>query len=279
MTPTRRTLLVLALLLTAAVSALGAHDMFLKPHATVTVALLNGTFEASENVITRQRMRDVSVVRPGGRVTHPPASSWRDTAAHHPHPDSVDTALLELDTGDPGTYVVGVSTRARVFTLSAREFDDYLAHDGVLDVLEQRRDAPPDSVTERYSKHVKALVQVGEARSSGYAHELGYPVEFVPLRNPYELQVGDPLEVRFLRDGRPVPDHLVYASYEGHHSHDASDGHVEAVRTRTDAHGVARIELSHAGKWYVRAIHMVERPDEAGVDYESNWATLTFEIR
>lgn len=294
----RKTSVVLAGLFLAAAGTLSAHDMFLKlpsfflePDAKARVALMNGTFEASENVITRDRVVDVSVVHGDGRVVHPLASAWRDSAVHHPNPDSTDTAILFFDTGDPGTYVIGVSTKARVFTLSAEDFDAYLEHDGVLDVLEMRKErgasadsvtqrgTPADSVAERYSKHVKALVQVGEVRSGTSGHELGYPVEFVPLRNPYELGVGESLEVRLLRAGEPVADQLVYASYEGHHGHDESGGHREAVSTRTDDEGVASIPLSHAGKWYVRAIHMVETTDEPEVDYESNWATLTFELR
>ena len=70
----------------------------------------------------------------------------------------------------------------------------------------------------------------------------------------------------------------MYASYEHYHQHDAQ-GHVEAVTTRTDSYGVATIPLSGAGRWFVRTIHMVETMSEPDVDYESNWATLTFEIR
>lgn len=298
MKPSRKTVALLAALTVAVVGTLRAHDMFLKlpsyflePNASAKVALINGTFDQSENVITRDRMTDVSVVRGDGEVVHPPTSAWRDSAVHHWSPDSVDTAILEFETGDPGTYLIGVSTAPRVFTLSATEFDDYLEHDGVLDVLEMRvdrgasaeetteRGTPADSVTERYSKHVKALAQVGDARTDTWGHELGYPVEFVPLGNPYALGAGDELRVRFLRSGEPVADQLVYASYEGHHGHDDEGGHVEDVETRTDAEGVAAIPLSHAGKWYVRAIHMVERTDEPEVDFESNWATLTFEVR
>lgn len=288
MNPTRRTLTALAALVVAAVASAWAHDMFLKlpsfylePGAPAVVALMNGTFEQSENVITRDRMRDVSIVRPGGEVTHPPESAWRDTAAHHSDPDSVDTALLEFRTGGPGTYVIGVSTKPRVFDLSAEDFDAYLEHDGVLDVLEMREEQGrlDEPATERYSKHVKALAQVGEVRTDDYAHTLGYPVEFLPLQNPYDLGVGDVLEVRFLRRGEPVADQLVYASYEGHPGHDESGSHLEAVSTRTNERGIARIPLERAGKWYVRTIHMVERTEEPEVDYESNWATLTFEVR
>ena len=281
------TLATLAALSVVIVTAARAHTLFLKldsfflePNSTATVALYNGDFDKSDNAIARNRMLDVSVVGPGG-VVHPPESAWRDSAVFHWSPDSVDTALLTFETGDPGTYLIGVSTAARVITLSAEDFNEYLVHDGITDLIDQREAAGKtnDDATERYSKHVKALVQVGDARSGQWAHEPGYPVEFMPLANPYELGVGDELRVRFLRAGRPVANQLVYANYEGYHGHNEAGGHVEAVTTRTDGDGVATIPLSGKGRWYVRTIHMVETTDEADVDYESNWATLTFEVR
>ena len=281
------TLATLAVLTVVIVTAVSAHTLFLKldsfflePNSTGMVALLNGDFDNSENAVTRDRMLDVSVVGPGG-VVHPPESAWRDSAVFHYSPDSVDTALLTFDTGDPGTYLIGVSTAARVFDLTAEEFNEYLVHDGIVDVIEQRTAAGKtnDDATERYSKHVKALVQVGDGRSGQWAHELGYPVEFMPLSNPYELGVGDELRVRFLRAGEPVANQLVYANYEDHHGHDEAGEHMEAVTTRTNTDGVATIPLSGTGRWYVRTIHMVETTSEADVDYESNWATLTFQVR
>ncbi|MDE2764206.1 MAG: DUF4198 domain-containing protein [Gemmatimonadota bacterium] len=281
------TLAALALVTIVIATAARAHTLFLKldsfflePNSTATVALYNGDFDKSENAVARDRMLDVSVVGPGG-VVHPPESAWTDSAVFHWSPDSVDTALLSFETGDPGTYLIGVSTAARVITLSAEDFNEYLVHDGITDLIEQREAAGKtgDAATERYSKHVKALVQVGDARSGEWAHELGYPVEFMPLANPYELGVGDELRVRFLRAGESVANQLVYANYEGHHGHTEAGEHVEAVTTRTDGEGVATIPLSGEGRWYVRTIHMVETTDEADVDYESNWATLTFQVR
>lgn len=277
----------IALLSVLIVTALSAHTMFLKldsfflePNSTGMVALINGDFDKSENVITRDRMLDVSVVGPGG-TTHPPESAWKDSAVFHWSPDSVDTAILAFETGEAGTYLIGVSTAARVFALTADEFNEYLVHDGIIDVIAQREAAGQtgDEATERYSKHVKALVQVGGARSDQWSTELGYPVEFMPLQNPYELGVGDELQVRFLRSGELVDNQLIYASHENHHGHDAAGEHVEALTTRTNADGVATIPLTGAGRWYVRTIHMVETTAEPDVDYESNWATLTFEVR
>ena len=85
------------------------------------------------------------------------------------------------------------------------------------------------------------------------------------------------MPVKIYFKGKPVPDQLVYASHAGFHEHDDDGQHIEAVQTRTDASGLAQIKLTQKGLWYVRLIHMVVS-EEQGIDYESNWATITFEI-
>jgi uncharacterized GH25 family protein len=271
----RSVMLVFALALAGSASL--AHDMFLvvpdhqlAPHATTMVAIHNGTFEKSENSIDRDRMLDVSIVDGAGGVKHPPASRWKDEEAR---------TLLELTTGGPGTYLVGVSTQPNMIELTAEEFGEYLHHDGILDVLEARkRDGISDrDARERYSKHVKTILQVGDSTTDSFRHRLGYPVEIVPLANPASLQAGDTLEIEVLAKGERLPNQLVYASYEGYHVHGEEGTHREAVETRTGEDGVARFELSHPGRWYVRLIHMVP-VDEKDADYESNWATLTFQV-
>ncbi len=274
---------VLAIIAASLVLGLGstgrstAHDLFLKlksyflqPDSRVTVSLINGTFERSENAIARDRMLDVSVVGPNDQVSRPATSQWRDEN---------NAALLEFQTGPSGTYTIGVSTAPRIIELAADDFNTYLKHDGIVDTLKARTDADEldQDARERYSKHVKAIVQVGDSRTAGYDARLGYPVELVPLQNPYALKVGDALDVLFLKDGQPVTDHIVYASHEGFHGHDDAGDHVEAFSGRTDKKGIVRVDLNSAGRWYVRTIHM-ESVDEQEVDYESNWATLTFEI-
>ena len=273
----KKTLLTVAALVLL-VGSLYAHDMFLKlrtyflvPHTETSIALYNGTFDKSENVITRDRMQDVSIVGPNDEVVHPDTSQWREKD---------NTTWLDFETGEAGTYVIGVSTRSRFIDLSAEEFNGYLEHDGVQDVLDARKREGKleEDAREQYSKHIKAIYQVGDKRTDAYQHRLGYPIEIVPLKNPYEIGVFDTLEVLVLRDGQPVANQLVYASYAGYHGHDEGGGHVEAVQTRTDDEGVARIEIKSAGQWYMRLIHMVES-QEKDVDYESNWATLTFEVK
>jgi hypothetical protein len=244
------------------------HDL---PAASeVAIALYNGTFEKSENSIDRDRMTDVTLVDGQGKLSHPTTAQWRDEDNY---------SILSLKTGEPGTYVLGVSTKPRMIELSAEDFNEYLAHDGVLDVLESRKVEGnlDQSANERYSKHVKTLLQVGEAKTDTFSTFLGYPIEIVPQNNPADLGPGDTLKVLVMADGSPAADQLVYASYADYHSHDETGGHHEAIKTRTNDRGVAEIPISRGGRWYVRLIRMLP-VEEAGVDYESNWATLTFEV-
>ena len=80
----RRVFASFVVLVMVAVGVASAHTMFLKlesfllePSSKVTVQLINGDFDLSENAISRDRMLDVSIVGPSGR-THPPKSAWRD---------------------------------------------------------------------------------------------------------------------------------------------------------------------------------------------------------
>ena len=197
------------ILFIAAVGLVGAgsvfaHDLFLRfdqsflaPHQEVTLPLVNGTFEQSENSISRDRMLDVSLVGPKDEVVHPAAEAWRDEG---------NETLLDFTTGPTGTYTLGVSTKARMIELTGEAFDRYLDHAGVDDVLadRERLGLLGTPANERYSKHVKTVFQVGETRSAGFGATLGYPIEITPQQNPYELNVDEVLEVLVTKKRRPA---------------------------------------------------------------------------
>jgi uncharacterized GH25 family protein len=269
----KRLILLTTALLLAAAGALAAHDLFLKldsyfvaPGASLTVRVLNGTFSKSENAVAKDRLLDISVVTPSGR-THLDTAAWADRG---------DTSVLTVPTGESGTYLIGASLRPRELRLEAKEFNTYLASDGVPDVLAaRRRDHELDRpARERYSKHVKALVQVGATRSDGYRTPLGYPAELVPLDNPYALRPGASLRVRALVDGRPIANQYVVTG-----GRTSGGARIAQRGIRTDAEGVARVALRSAGVWYVKFIHMARASGDTTIDYESKWATLTFAVR
>jgi uncharacterized GH25 family protein len=268
----RSIVLALGLLFGAAVS-LAAHDLFLKPEsffvqpgAALRVRVLNGTFSKSEGAVTRDRLRDLSLVTPDG-VMLLDTSAWHATG---------DTSVLTIQTRTPGTYVIGASLRPRELKLEAKDFNAYLASDGVPDVLEARRRSNEleRPARERYHKHVKAIVQVGDPRTEGYTTILGYPAELVPIDNPYALKPGRVLRVRALVDGEPVANQLVISG-----GRSPSGVRIAQRSVRTDSGGVARVRISSRGAWYVKFIHMERAAAEATVDYESKWATLTFGVR
>jgi uncharacterized GH25 family protein len=248
---------------------LGSHDMYLKldnyflpPHTTATIQLFNGTFDKSDNVIDRDRMIDVSLVGNGQR-SHPATAQWSEL-------DSV--TLLTFKTGEPGTWVAGVSTRPRSLAMTAADFNDYLAHDGVLDMLAARKanNTLDQDAVERYSKHVKTIFQVGDSRTDDWQTRLGYPIEFVPLGNPYHLHTDEALRVQLLWQGEPLPNQLVYVDHVATHSHaDATAGHTHAhagETPHTHPHESATAS-SHE--------HEHEHTDDAAHEHEHESATAT----
>lgn len=204
-----------------------SHDMYLKldtyflaPNSDGTIYLYNGTFEQSENVIDRNRMADVSLVGNGTR-TRLDTTQWSEK-------DSM--TILNFATGAAGTKVAGVSTLPRNISMEAAAFNRYLKHDGVIDMLEwrEKNNALDQNAVEKYAKHVKTIFQVGDTRTDDWQAELGYPIEFIPLSNPYDLQEGDELKVKLLWQGQPLANQLVLADFAASkHAHDHAHGEAD----------------------------------------------------
>lgn len=255
----------------ALVASVFAHDLFLKtdsfflaPNSKFTVKIMNGTFLASEGAVSYARVNDVSVVS-GGKRAHPQEADFTKDET---------TAFMNLKTGAPGTYVVGLSMKPREISLKASEFNEYLKEDGLPDTLEERRKTGEleKDAKERYAKHVKAILQVGKMLTDDYKTVLGYPVELVPQQNPYKLKKGESIEILCLRDGKPLAGQVVLAGRE------ENGKIIAAPEMRSDASGIVKLRLIGAGKWYVKFINMTKSGDP-NLNYESKWTTLTFELK
>jgi len=268
----RRTRLLVPALVLASSGALAAHDLFLKlseyfvrPDAPVRITALNGTFTTSENAIARARVADLSLAGPGGRQ---PVDTARLAA------EGTRTAI-RTRTGSAGTYVLGLSLRPSEITLKGEQFNEYLREEGLLTTLAARRAAGELArpSTERYAKHVKVIFQAGAAHSESYATVFGYPVEIVPLTNPYELKAGDTLSLRLLKNGAPAAGIAALAG-----GRNTAGSAIPTAALLADHDGVVRVWLRAPGTWYVKFISMT-RVSEPKLDYISQWATLTFAVR
>ncbi|WP_245224716.1 DUF4198 domain-containing protein [Pseudozobellia sp. WGM2] len=239
-----------------------SHDMYLKmdtyfvdANQQATIHLYNGTFDKSENVIDRDRMLDASLTGNGER--------YKITDDQWSEKDSI--TILSFKTGDSGTWVAGVSTKPRSIEMKADAFNKYLEHDGVLDMLEWRQEnkALDKDAVEQYSKHVKTIFQVGDKTSDDWNANLGYPIEFIPMSNPYDKHTGDDLKVKLLLKGEPLTNQLVYADYkptENGHTHGDSIEHSHADQAQGHSH--EEEEHSHSATAKEHS-HSHEKSDEA----------------
>jgi len=244
---------------------LKADDYFFEEGEKAELYLFNGTFDESDNIIATDRIINPVVLGPGYRY-QPQFSDYYNKD---------DVTFLKFTLGREGTYVAGISTRPRDIVLSGTDFSNYLEHEDLLHVLNARAKAgiSDSSARESYAKHVKALLQVGDAPSEHYASELGYPIEFIPLKNPYTLRTGAEMSFQLQLNGKPLKNQVVHVS---HRSRGSVKG-VEQTYT-TNRKGQVSFAMNARGQWYAAAIYM-EEGNVDRVDYVSQWATITWEVR
>ncbi|HSK79223.1 MAG TPA: DUF4198 domain-containing protein, partial [Thermoanaerobaculia bacterium] len=174
----------------------------------------------------------------------------------------------------PGLQVLVYDSRREPVELDAPKFEEYLQEEGLEKVISLRKERGQSAAPGRevFSRCAKALVAVGgkEARGRGFDQVAGLPLELVPEKNPYTLAGGGEIPVRLLYQGKPLADVLVVAFQKGRAD--------QAVSALTDRKGRVTLRFDRPGAWLVKAVHMIPAPKDTGVDWESFWASLTFEI-
>jgi uncharacterized GH25 family protein len=265
---------VVALLLAVVCAAtLSAHDMFIKldsyflaPGDTLRVPILNGTFTKSENGIEFERVSQVLLLSPGG-FSSPAPLAWTIQR-------SDSTTQFGVVLAKPGTYALGVSTKPRELAQKADAFNAYLKEEGITDILalRQKNGQMKWPARERYSKNVKAVFQVGEDRTPQVNMPFGSSAEVVPLDNPYVGQRTGVVRFLCLVGSKPVAGMTVLVGSQ------LANEKPHEISLVTDANGVIGVHITRKGRWYVKFVKMV-RLTGGEVDYESRWASLTFQIR
>ena len=247
-----------------------AHDLYLMPERfhvargeTVGVAVHDGdAFPNSEVSAAVERLRDASLHGAQGAA---------DVRNLHVDGKRVTGSVSVPGSGD---LLLTVRTIPNFIALDADKFSAYLKEEGLTQVIESRArsgDAAKGG-RERYSKFAKAILLAGTPDEQ-YRHAVGFAIEIVPEKNPYQLKAGAALPVQVLFRGTPAADLQVEAAWAG------SGGSKVQVIGRTDAHGRITVPLAAAGKWRLHTLKMERCADASAADWESFWASLTFEIR
>ncbi|MEQ1800981.1 MAG: DUF4198 domain-containing protein [Gammaproteobacteria bacterium] len=184
-----------------------------------------------------------------------------------------DDPAATLAINAPGLRLIGYHSNRAFVDLEAGRFDKYLEKEGLEAIRQLRRERRQEAVNGReyYSRCAKSLVNAGEKPGAGFDRELGYPLELIPRTNPYALVPGKALPVALHYQGKPLAGVLVIAF--------TADQPARRIQARTNREGLVTLPLDHAGRWLVKAVHMIEVPDsDPAADWESFWASLTFEI-
>lgn len=188
--------------------------------------------------------------------------------------DGLDPAgLLRLDA--PGLWYVGYRSKPSAVKLDARAFEQYLREEGLERIIEERaaRKEATAPGREHFSRSVKTLLRSADAPADGYDRLLGLTLELVPMADPAAAP-GALLPVRLLHNGAPLEGALVVAYRRD--AGVAGKGE-ERASERTDRGGQVNVPLS-PGLWLIKAVHMQRAAAGTGVDWESTWTALTFEV-
>jgi uncharacterized GH25 family protein len=175
-----------------------------------------------------------------------------------------------LSPSSPGLLWIVYDSGHDSVQLDAAKFDRYLGEEGLERIRKLRGSSNTNAVKEIYSRCAKSLLAVGGGDGQGFDRVLGLELELVPEKNPYALKAGESLPVRLLYHGKPLDGALLIAIPKG-----APDAKVSA---RSDRNGRAALRLDRPGLWLIKAVHMVPAPSGSGADWESLWASVTFEL-
>lgn len=253
-----------------------AHDFWLVPDAFqvgegAEIRLRGQTssdFPTSESAVTVDRVAEARAIGANGEARIGDLSV------------AGTSLLLRYRPEGPGQWVVAVRLHPRSMRESVASFRRYVELEGApeaLSAVDRMRRPATDSLTRRYTKYAKTLVEVGQNGPRAFDRVVGHPLEFVPLEDPAATAVGGILPIRLLYRGEPLAGARVHAHAATQPGQEQHEGAHHALFT--DDQGVVRVRLDGAGLWNIRTLQIVQSDAGSGADWDAHWATLVWEVR
>ncbi len=243
-------------------AALQAHDFWIEPAtfhpapgATVAITLRVGQNAAGETVPRWSGGIAQFFVRQAGRDEQINGLERIDPAGW-------------LHADGQATAVIAYRSRPSYIEMEAAPFEDYLRQEGLDRIIARRTELGEHAKKGReyFSRCAKALLTGGRA-SPAATQPMGLDYEIVPDEDP-TLHAGA-LRGRVLYNRAPLQGALVVAILR-------SDPSVH-MAARTSEQGSFAFSLPRSGVWLVKSVHMVRAWFFSAADWDSVWASLTFE--
>ena len=185
------------------------------------------------------------------------------------------TPFLKFSSDHQGTFLLFLERNWSYIKLDAAKFENYLREDGMDYIIDERKRLGESNKagSERYSRFIKTLLQVGDNRTGSAKTRVGSKLEIVPLENPYSKKSGDNLKLQIYFGGVPLKEKAVFA--------DNRDGEEYSTqKLTTDKDGKITVKLDRKGLWLIRLVYMqrcAKNCNEA--DWESFWGALSFGLK
>lgn len=245
---------------------LSAHDMWIEPATFVTEAgdIVGLKLKVGQDLLGDPLARDPQLIK---------QFIVEDSGGRKP--------VVGRDGGNPagfvraagsGVLVVGYYSNPSSVDETAEKFNQYLKEEGLAEIVRLRasRGQTNAKVREQFTRCAKSLVMAGPASTAAGDRVLGFPLELVAERNPYAAAFGKDLPFRLLYESRPLAGALVVAMNRRNP--------MEKLSARTGSDGRVHLTLRPGGMWLVKAVHMAPVPAGIDADWQSYWASLTFEV-
>ncbi len=253
---------VFGLLIAGAVQAC-AHDFWIEPSSfhPQPGSVVSVSLRVGENFIGDPVRRQSSLINRfvvlQGEQEQPISGS-----------DNIDPAGLFEAEGEETALIVYEGGGSQV-DLPAKRFEDYLIQNGLREIVAERiRRGEQDLVgRERFYRNAKSVLS-GRHCSDRITRPIGLRYEIVPLADPTAKPTT--LDMQLLADGEPLAGAQVEAI--------ARDRPQARIVMHSDARGTVRLHPPQTGVWLIRSVHMRRAGWFSDVDWESDWASLTFEL-
>lgn len=243
---------------------LWAHDFYvepsvlqLKPNTPVKLSVVEVNVDQSETLPFYDELSArFDLTSPGG--TAPIVAQMGD--------DPVATIRPAV----PGYHIVTFVTQSRTAELPPEKFRLYVQKKGLEAAI---GDTPLQTgrVSEIYTRHSKVILAVGKnPPGTGYLKNVGLKLELIPGKNLPAWKANSPLTLQLLYKGKPLHGAQVQLFSPGRWKH--------RIKVTTDTDGRISTRVPHGGMWVADAVHLIPSSDRKH-DWESFWASLTFEVK
>ena len=239
-----------------------AHDFWIEPSTfrpavgqMVSTSLRVGQEFIGEPIPRSAQFIDSFVVRDGSKEKEVVGFENRDPAG-----------FLRVE--QPGLAIIGYRSKANPLELEAAKFEEFLKNEGLerISAIRAQRHETTKPDRELFYRFAKSVLNSGSGSGAKFDQPFGYRFEIIPETNPC---ANTPLRVRLMFEGKPLAGALVTAL----HRDDAS----ARIRVRSDKNGRVTLNLPKNGVWLIKSVQMVPAPAGTNADWESLWASLTFE--